>query len=69
MLFDTDKYLDTIQAQKEVPELEMPNTKVAAINLPKLGYEKKLANIHIDVRVTKDLLIRDYFDWDLNDYK
>ena len=69
MLFDTDAYVENMQNLRRIPELKAPSTKVAAINLPKLSYEKKVCNVVINVRVNKNVTVRDRFDWDLNDYK
>lgn len=42
-----------------------PNNKVPANNLPKLAPDKKIVPITVDIALG-DFILRDRFDWDLN---
>ena len=75
MLFDPEKYVKEIQYRtnnKVADEtLKMPRFKVPSNNLTKLSYDKKIANIVIDVKVKGSngsfFVLRDRFDWDLTE--
>jgi hypothetical protein len=45
MIFDTERYLREIEDSQSVKHLKVPNNKVPAVNLPKLGFDKKIASI------------------------
>jgi hypothetical protein len=49
----------------EEQELRPPANKVPACNLPKLVPEKRILGIAVDIRLSKDLVFRDRFDWDI----
>ena len=47
MLFDSDKYLDSLESLRQVPALAPPNNKVPPVNLAKLAFDKKIAPITV----------------------
>ena len=80
-MFDPDKYIEELNVRKydqlSVP-LKHPQNKVPPNNLFKLGFEKKVVNIILDIKIQeppdplrplfqpKFFILRDRFDWDLN---
>ncbi len=52
MLFDPDKYIESLETSRMLKQLKPPNNKVPPVNLSKLAFDKKTAPIVVSRQET-----------------